>query len=145
MKLDDSIGFLINSTGRGVSLLLQSRFRQYGVTPEQWSILKRLEEEDGLTIKDLSIRVVKDQANVTRITDLLERRGFVHKRPNPHDKRSSIVMLSEEGRAIIPPLLQVEEEVQAIVRNGLTELELTELQRILVKLKEYISRQDLRE
>lgn len=83
MKLDDALGVAINNTGRSMSRILTSAFHSLEVTPEQWSILKRLEEEDRITIKELSTRVGNDQANVTRISDLLERKGFIQKISNP--------------------------------------------------------------
>ncbi|MCM3080208.1 MULTISPECIES: MarR family transcriptional regulator [Brevibacillus] len=139
MKLDDALGFAINNTGRSMSRILTSAFHSYEVTPEQWSILKRLEEEDRITIKELSKRVGKDQANVTRISDLLDRKGFIQKISNPEDKRSSLVCLTEEGHSIVRQLDPIDERVNDIALQDLTENEIELLKKLLAKIRENIN------
>lgn len=97
---------------------LTSAFSHMDVTTEQWSVLKSLEEEDRLTIKELSKRVGKDQAYVTRISDLLERKGYLVRQPNPEDKRSSLVCLTEAGREITNQLIPIDEHVHEVALRG---------------------------
>jgi len=136
VRLDDALGFAINLTGRALTRLLMSAFAPYDVTPEQWSILKRLEEGDGITIKELSKRVGKDQANVTRISDLLQRKELIKRKPNPEDKRSSLVCLTEEGRRIIQLLDPIDEQVHQIALKGLTESEIEMVTQLLSRIRE---------
>jgi len=136
LRLDDALGFAINNTGRAVTRLLMTAFAPYDVTPEQWSILKRLEEGDEISIKELSKRVGKDQANVTRISDLLERKGLVLRKPNPEDKRSSLVCLTEEGKQIIRQLDPIDEHVQQVLVKGIAEHEMELVKQLLTKMRE---------
>lgn len=139
MNLDDAVGFSINNTGRSLTRLLTSEFSHLEVTPEQWSVLKRLEEEDSITIKELSKRVGKDQANVTRISDLLERKGYLIRKPNPEDKRSSLVCLTEAGREITKQLIPIDEKVHEIALRGISEQEIMFLKQVLSKIRENVS------
>lgn len=134
MSLDDSIGFLINSAGRRISQLLTSRFSPYGVTPEQWSVLTRLCEEDGVSQKELALRVGKDQTNVTRILDQLERKSLAERRINPEDRRSFCAYVTNEGRKLQLILIPIEEEVIATVTKGLSLEHLTMLKQVLIQL-----------
>lgn len=47
-KLDESLGFIINRTNTKLKNELLHRFREHDVTPEQWSVLNRLWERDGI-------------------------------------------------------------------------------------------------
>ncbi|MDR7317520.1 MarR family transcriptional regulator [Brevibacillus nitrificans] len=139
MKLDDAVGFLINNTGRSMTRFLTSAFSHLDVTTEQWSVLKSLEEEDRLTIKELSSRVGKDQANVTRISDLLERKGYLVRQPNPEDKRSSLVCLTEAGREITKQLIPIDEHVHEVALRGISEEEIAFLKQLLSKIRENVN------
>ncbi|QRG67732.1 MarR family winged helix-turn-helix transcriptional regulator [Brevibacillus choshinensis] len=139
MKLDDAVGFLINNTGRSMTRYLTSAFNHLDVTTEQWSVLKCLEEEDGLAIKELSKRVGKDQANVTRISDLLERKGYLVRKPNPEDKRSSLVCLTEAGREMTNELIPIDEKVHEVALSGISEEEISFLKQLLAKIRENVS------
>lgn len=141
MKLDDAIGFIINSTGRNLILLLNHKFTQYGITSEQWSLLKRLEEQDGVSIKDLTHRVEKDQGNVTRILDVLEKRELVKRTPNPDDKRSSLVFLTEEGKGLMENLIPIDEELQEVILNGVSKEELTLFKKIISKINDNVKKE----
>lgn len=134
MKLEDSIGFQINQTGRRLSQLLGHRFLPYEVTTEQWSVLARLNEEDGISQKDLAHRVGKDQTNVTRILDQLERKGLVVRRPNPDDRRSFLPFVTPEGRTAYDRLVPIEEEVISAVTEGISAEELDAMKNLLIRI-----------
>lgn len=56
-------------------------------------------EYEGLRMKDLSNHLMVSGANVTAITDELERDGLVVRSSSPSDRRSWIVNLTNKGRA----------------------------------------------
>jgi DNA-binding MarR family transcriptional regulator len=56
-------------------------------------------ESDGLRMKDLSSHLMVSGANVTAITDELERDGFVVRSSSPTDRRSWILNMTPIGRA----------------------------------------------
>jgi len=141
LRLDDAIGFIINNTGRNLTLLLNKKFSQYGITTEQWTLLKRLDEQDGINIKELTQRVGKDQGNVTRILELLEKGGLVKRTPNPADKRSSLVFLTEEGKGITENLIPIDEELHRNALNGLSEEDLTVFKKVISKINENIKKE----
>ncbi|MBB6731648.1 MarR family winged helix-turn-helix transcriptional regulator [Cohnella zeiphila] len=134
MSLDDSIGFLINQAGRRISQLLAQRFAPYEVTTEQWSVLARLREEDGISQKELAFRVGKDQTNVTRILDQLERKQLVVRRPNPDDRRSFLPYVTEEGNRVYLLLLPIEKDVVAEATSGIGSEDLAKLKELLVRV-----------
>jgi len=56
-------------------------------------------QPDGLRMKELSKQLMVTGANVTGLTDELERDGLVARASSPTDRRSWIVSLSDKGRA----------------------------------------------
>ncbi|MEP0043097.1 MAG: MarR family transcriptional regulator [Reichenbachiella sp.] len=77
------------------------------ITPEQWAILNRLNEHQGLTQNELAKISFKDTANITRMIDKLEDKGFVERRANPSDRRIWKIYITDQGRKgrdLIEPL-----------------------------------------
>ncbi|RPK03096.1 MarR family winged helix-turn-helix transcriptional regulator [Priestia endophytica] len=138
MKLDEAIGFLINNTGRNLILLLSNVFSKHNITSEQWTLLKSLEEKDGITTKELVTRVQKDQGNVTRILGLLDEKSLVEKRANPKDKRSTLIYLTSEGNQLVKELIPLDEEVQEIAIKDIPTEDLAIFKKTLTKISENI-------
>ncbi|MEW9670571.1 MarR family winged helix-turn-helix transcriptional regulator [Ammoniphilus sp. 3BR4] len=134
MNLDQSLGFLINNAGRRISQLLTIHFQPFGITPEQWTVLNRLAEQDGINQKDLSLRVGKDQTNVARIFDQLERKGLAKRKPNPEDRRSFLAVLTEEGRLLNEKLTPIEQEVIQSALTGLPDQQVEQLKKWLKQI-----------
>ncbi|WP_068775513.1 MarR family winged helix-turn-helix transcriptional regulator [Paenibacillus sp. FJAT-26967] len=99
--LDDSIGFLLGITYRKISNLLTQRLKDYDITPEQWSVLYRIYEQDGLIQREIADRAGKDKPTTTRILDSLEAKGFIHKKAGQGDRRSFHVHITEKGQSLI--------------------------------------------
>lgn len=53
----------------------------------------------GLRMQDLSEAVVLSRTRVSRVADEMVAAGLVERRPNPTDRRSTIVVLTPAGRA----------------------------------------------
>lgn len=140
MKLDDHVGFNVARTLRNLNCLLNQEFSAHGITSEQWSLLKRLEEQEGVSIKDLAQVTVKDQANVTRILDVLEKRGLVGRHAHPKDRRSSLVYFTPEGRTLTESLIAIDEHVHAIAVEGVSDEEFAVFAKVLAKLNQNANR-----
>lgn len=107
MDISNSLGFILNKTNTKLKNELLQHFKQYDVTPEQWGILNRLWDQEGLSPKELSELNYKDFPNTIRILEKLEKKELIIKQENPLDKRSSLIFLTDKGRSleqILPPL-----------------------------------------
>lgn len=134
MGLDSSFGFILNHAGRRLTQLLNSHFQPYDMTTEQWAVLNRLADEDGITQKLLAVRAEKDQTNITRILDQLERKGLVERRANETDRRSFLTFITEQGKALNDILTPIEQKVIASVLSGFTDEQTTILREMLNQL-----------
>ncbi|MCY9110996.1 MarR family transcriptional regulator [Bacillus atrophaeus] len=69
---EELIGYNIK-TSRRIIRFLAFHLKEEGITPEQWTVLKRVGESRGISQKELSARADKGQATLTEILDLLEK------------------------------------------------------------------------
>lgn len=117
-NLDDSYGYLINLAAQRLKYELHQTFqaRGYDVTPEQWAVLNRLWEEDGLSQVELAERTFKDKPVTTRILSLLEKKGIVVRRSDESDGRVLRVFLTKTGKDLKDKLIPCAQEV--LVRSG---------------------------
>jgi DNA-binding MarR family transcriptional regulator len=83
-----------------VERVIRSRLRrEFGTTLPRFDLLAQLEREpEGLTMGDLSRRLMVTGGNVTGITDQLESEGLVKRKPHPTDRRVYAVQLTPQGR-----------------------------------------------
>lgn len=70
------------------------------ITPEQWTILIYLSEQDGVTQQQLCVATYKDKPSMTRLIDAMERSNLVVRITNQLDRRSNTVHLTRLGREV---------------------------------------------
>jgi DNA-binding MarR family transcriptional regulator len=71
---------------------------------------------------------------MTNRLDRLEKSGFIERRPNPNDKRGSIVALTASGRRVIESAILSHVDNLAAIVQGLSDDEQAALSTLLEKL-----------
>lgn len=77
-----------------------STFREIGLSTRQGIILKFLLAEDGLTQKEVTERLGITSSSCGELIVKLEQGGYLKRRPNPADKRTYTMHLTESGRGL---------------------------------------------
>jgi DNA-binding MarR family transcriptional regulator len=103
----ESPGFMILKASSLMNAKLSCVFqlRGFNVTPEQWSVLASLLEIDGIHQSLLAKKTAKDRHNITRMLNLLEKRGLIQRERHETDKRRLLVYLTTEGRELTTRLV----------------------------------------
>ena len=70
------------------------------LSPEQWTVLIYLSEQDGVSQQALCNATYKDKPSMTRLIDSMELTGWVSREKNLRDRRSNIINLTPLGRDI---------------------------------------------
>src|SRR5690606_35919705 len=106
MEKYNAYSFLLERTARRLKQYAQYQFncQQFGITVDQWAILKNLNRYADLSQKELAEYCGKDQPTLTRIVDLLVGKQLVERRANPADRRSFVVHLTREGKSKVEAL-----------------------------------------
>jgi len=88
----------------------------------------------ALTPSEIGERILLPSASITSTLDVLERRGWVRRVPNPDDRRSLLIEITADGRRTADQLLPGIRELERSVLSGLTERERTQLLALLGKV-----------
>lgn len=124
---------LIESLARKLRSLQQQTVSSVGLTPPQYVVLTALADRDRRPLKELAEVAHCAPATVTGIVDVLERKGLVARRPNPDDRRSLLVVLTERGRSIQASTPGLEEMLHGCC-SGLRPEQAVQLSRLLTRL-----------
>lgn len=109
-------------------------FKPYGVTPEQWGLLNRLWEKDGVSQKDLSQVSFKDQPTTARILDHLEKKGLVRRMASPADRRTTLLFLTDRGKEMRGLLVPLAERTLEMALRGFSDEEMGNLKGMLNRI-----------
>ncbi len=129
---------LIEQIEKKLDQIKRRTTRIAGLTPSQFAVLSMLWEKDGLPFKDLAAANWCTRPTMTGIVDTLEKKGLVTRQPNPGDRRSLLVCLTDNGRA----LQKTTRTLNAPFSNccdGLTAAEAQQLNSLLHKLDASLS------
>jgi DNA-binding MarR family transcriptional regulator len=94
---------------------------------------------DGMSMSELSQRLMVSGGNITGITDNLERDGLVERITPPGDRRAKLVHLTPKGRAVFEQMAEVHATWIKSWMAGLTEQEQHQLYALLGTLKRHVS------
>jgi DNA-binding MarR family transcriptional regulator len=129
-----NVGFLLAKASQRWNELLYERFRARGfpeVRPAYGSILLPLFEEDGLRMGQLAERARLSKQTMTTMVRLLERAELVVRERDDTDGRAFRISLTDRAREFQPVAEEVVAELEALVRQALTQGGSTALERAL--------------
>ena len=72
-----------------------------GLSPSLTAALVTIERHGPLTPSELAQRERVQRPTVTRVLARLEEAGLVDRAADPHDRRSSLLSVSDDGRALL--------------------------------------------
>ena len=87
-----------------------------------------------LTPSQVSDRVLIASATMTATLDLLEDRGWIRRMPNPEDRRSILIEITTDGRAVTDQLLPGIRVLEKTILSALTSAERSHLLDLLAKI-----------
>jgi DNA-binding MarR family transcriptional regulator len=137
-RIESVLFFRLEQTLRQATRYTHQLFGEAGVelTKDQWLILKKVSDEPtGVRPLELARVLGKETASVTRMLDILERKQLLERRPNPSDRRSYLVILTDAGRATFERVLPVVQTIRERAVRGFSKRELAELDWLLDKMR----------
>ena len=124
---------LLDRTARKVKHYAQQEFKVMGfnITVDQWLVLKHLYEHPEMKQNALAALINKDNPTLTRIVDLLCKKGLTERILHPSDRRSFIVSLTRAGAKKVEQLKPKIRAVRLKAWEGLTERDFNQFKKIL--------------
>ncbi|GAB3648907.1 MarR family transcriptional regulator [Echinicola sediminis] len=125
--------FLLDRTARRVKQYAQQKFKNgdFDVTVDQWLVLKQLSENEDISQTELAAMVFKDQPTLTRIIDILCKKGYVERGPHPEDRRSLQLLLTADGLEKVEELKPKVSSIREKAWENLGQKDFEEFKRIL--------------
>lgn len=135
---------LLSCTTR-VEALVRNRLRaEFGTTLPRFDLLAQLEREpDGLTMGELSQRLMVTGGNVTGITDQLEAEGLVVRAEHPTDRRAFKVRLTAAGRKLFRRMAATHEGWIVELFDGWSPAQKAQVHGLLGELKNHLASLDV--
>lgn len=101
-KMKRKIGLELTGVGNLSKMLAIQTFTnlQYDVTPEQFSVLSVLIENEELYQRQISALTLKDRANVSRIVSILENKGYISKTESVSGRKTFKISITDDGRKV---------------------------------------------
>jgi len=118
----------------------QNLRERFDTTIARFDLLSQLDRApQGLTMGELSSRLMVTSGNVTGLTDALVREGLVSRAPEPGDRRSLRIRLTVAGKQFFDAMTPVHERWIDRLMAGLTRAEMAHLLELLGKLKQSLA------
>lgn len=100
----ESLGLLFHLAGKRYQALVHSELEKIGLYPGQDWTLIQLALHGPQTQTQLADRTQVDTSTLCRSLDRMTRSGFIERQPNPKDRRSMLVQLTDEGSRVLDDL-----------------------------------------
>jgi DNA-binding MarR family transcriptional regulator len=110
---------------------------QFATTLPRFDVLAALDAAAGdLTMGALSARLMVTSGNVTGLVNGMEKDGLVARRPHPADRRSTLIGMTEQGRALFARMAPAHAEWIEQTMAGIDRAEAKLLWQALGQLKD---------
>lgn len=75
-------------------------FNEFGLTEQQWRVLRVLWEHDEIAFRELAGATLIPAPSLVGVVDRLSRQGLVERKRSDTDRRNVFVLATTEGRAL---------------------------------------------
>ena len=100
LLLDNQACFALHSTSLLMTKVYKPLLQALGLTYPQYLAMMVLWEQDGLTVGEISTRLLTDPGSLTPLLKRLEAEGVLSRTRSREDERVVIIKLTEKGRAL---------------------------------------------
>ena len=133
---DESLTEAFWAVARRLRQVNREALAPWEITPSQFRALGTLVRDGTMRLSDLSERLRIAPRSTTEVVDALQDRGLVERLPDPHDRRATLVRLTEHGADLARSLRSTRAAEAAGFFARLTDADRTELARILDTLRD---------
>ncbi len=141
-RKNQSAGFLVNHVARIFARGLAARLKPLRLTTGVFPALLELWEKDGLTQKQLVVRLDIEQATMANTLARMERDGLITRKPDENDRRSQRVWLTERARSMQGAAIAAAMDENAAALAGLSDVEQRQFVALLQKVVETGGKKD---
>jgi len=138
-KLDSILFYSLEKAIKSYRQFAQRNMMKKGfdLTIDQWLVLKAIQDNPGCTQQDIARIAFKDFASVTRMIELLVKKRYLTRAIHSHDRRRFSLTLTDKALSSFEAMQPITKANRKMALRGITEEEMVQLQRYLIKIIEY--------
>ncbi|AYF47668.1 MarR family transcriptional regulator [Pseudomonas sp. 13B_2.1_Bac1] len=136
LMLDNQLCFALHSTSLLMTKVYKPLLQALGLTYPQYLAMMVLWEEDGLTVGEISSRLLTDPGSLTPLLKRLEAEGLLSRTRSREDERVVVVELTAAGRALQDKAMGIPQCI--LGASGLELEQLLKLQADLIALRSHL-------
>ena len=138
-QIRDYLGFQLLQVHKAHRARAEAALNQLGLHTGQEMLLLRLWLEEGIAQSQLAASMGVEPPTATKMLQRMEHTGLIERRPDPEDARISRVYLTERGRVLEQPVLEVWKQLEAQTVAALSATEQALLRRLLMQVAANLS------
>jgi DNA-binding MarR family transcriptional regulator len=109
----------------------------FQITLPRFDLLAQLDRApNGMTLGELSKRMMVSNGNITGLVDRLVEQGLINRRPSPKDRRVQYVSLTAEGQRFFRTMARVNAKWVGEIFDGLSPADIEALMPLLARTKD---------
>jgi MarR family transcriptional regulator for hemolysin len=129
-------GFLVARISRRLRQAVDAEMRLIGLTEATWRPLVYLRSMgDGVRQREIADAMSIEGPSLVRLLDSLERRGFIERREDEHDRRARGIHLTRAGRELAVRAARIGNAFQSRLLAGVPLADLETCERVLETLE----------
>lgn len=113
LKLSNQLCFPIYAASRLITREYQPYLDELGITYPQYLVLMVLWETDGITVHDISNKLILNTNTITPLLKRMETQGIVNRQRSDSDERKVIVHLTSKGKLLQTEAATIPEKLAA--------------------------------
>jgi DNA-binding MarR family transcriptional regulator len=117
---------------------IDARLRaEHGLPLARYEVMRVIASHTNCRVYDIVAELSLTTGGASKLVDTVEASGHSRRRPNPDDRRSSIIELTPAGKRLVEKATRtVEDELEQRIGSVLPDRSLQQLTTTLVKLRE---------
>ena len=143
MNINESFGYIINSTARNMKKQLETKIKIYDITTSQWAVLKVLSEEDNLTQAEVAEKLAADRATTGAVIDKLINKKLVYRNQCENDRRANRVRISDYGQDLAEKICCEAVKCNSRALGGFNDDEIEQLFDYIQRINNNLKKEDL--
>ncbi|MDO6459366.1 MarR family transcriptional regulator [Granulosicoccaceae sp. 1_MG-2023] len=120
---------------------LSREFQDAGLCypPAFLKVTRLIDHIQPCTAQTIVQTLQRDKAQITRLLNDMEKQGLIKREPNPEDRRSQLLSLSEKGKEDLARMQAIEQQMMGKMMQGISDDERARLSRTLLQIRRNLS------
>jgi DNA-binding MarR family transcriptional regulator len=128
------LSYMLNETRNANFSEIEKELAPLNITPAQFKIVIGIAHERARTLTEFARFFNYDPGAMKRLIDRIEDKGLIRRVPSETDRRIINLELTDAGRALYPPILEVVTKVNRKMLEGFSDVEVAQFQYFLQRV-----------